>query len=67
MSGDVRVEVIGDEIVVTMLFNGREKRIERRGITKGARLDGFEYTLQLRVQLEATVEVSVAEILYILR
>ena len=67
MSGDVRVEVIRDEIVVAVLFDRRNQRRKRRGITKGARLDRVKDALQLRVQLEAAVEVSVAEILHVFR
>jgi hypothetical protein len=65
MSGNVRVEVIRDEVIVTMLFDRRNQGRERGGIAKRALLDSVEYTLQLRVQLEAAIEVSMAEVLHI--
>lgn len=61
--GDVGVEVIRDKIVVTMLFDRGCQSGEVTLIAEGVTLDGIEDTLQLWIELEIAVEVTVAEIL----
>lgn len=63
MSGDVGVEIVRDKIVVTVLFDRACERGEVSLVTKHVVFDCVEDTLQLWVQLEAPVEVSVAQIL----
>ena len=63
MGGDVRVEVVRDQVVITVLFNGRRQGREITLVAEGVALDGIEDTLQLWVDLEVAVEVTVAEIL----
>ena len=63
MRGDVGVEVIRDEVIVAMLFDSGRKGREVSLVAEGVRLDGVEDALQLRVQLEVAVEVTMAEVL----
>ena len=63
MRGDVGVEVIRDEVIVAMLFDSGCKGREVSLVAEGVRLDGVEDALQLRVQLEVAVEVTMAEVL----
>jgi hypothetical protein len=61
--GDVGVEVVRDEVVVAMFFDGGGKSGEVGLVAEGVVLDGVEDALQLWVQLEVAVEVTVAEVL----
>jgi hypothetical protein len=61
--GDVGVEVVRDQVIVTMLFDRGCKGGEGRLIAKSVVLDGVENALQLGVQLEVAVEVTVAKVL----
>lgn len=63
MRGDVRIEVVRNEIVITMLFNGRGQCGEIGCVAKHVIFDRFEHFRQLRVELEVSVEVPVAEFL----
>lgn len=46
-----------------MLFDSGRKGREVSLVAEGVRLDGVEDALQLRVQLEVAVEVTMAEVL----
>lgn len=63
MGGNVRVEVIGDEIVIAVLFDGCGQGGEVSCIAEHVTLDRGEDLGQLRVELEVAIEVSVAEFL----
>lgn len=57
----IRVEVIGNEVVVTVLLDGSSQRREVGCVAEHVVLDCLEHFPELRVKLEVTVEVSVAE------
>ena len=63
--GDVRVEVIGNKVVVSMFFNGRRQCRKVSLVAKHAGLDRLEDFLQLWIQLEVAVQVPMAEFLHI--
>jgi hypothetical protein len=63
MRGDVGVEIVRDEVVVTVFFDGACERGEVGFVAEHVIFDRVEDTLQLWVQLEAPVEVSVAKVL----
>lgn len=63
MRGNVRVEVVRNKIVITMLFNRRSECGEVGCVAKHVVFDRFEHLRQLRVELEVSVEVPVAELL----
>lgn len=60
------MEVIGDEIVVSVILNGTNKSAERSSITKGVVLDGLEDLGKILVNSVAAIGVSVSEILNVL-
>ena len=63
MRGDVGVEIVRDEVVITVLFDRAYQRGEISFVAEHIVFDCVEDALQLWVQLEAAVEVSVAQVL----
>lgn len=66
LRGDVGVKVIGDEVVISVLLDGVRERGEIIFVAEHIVLDSVKDALELRVQLEVAVEVSVAELFDIL-
>lgn len=56
------MEIVGDEIIVSVLGDGRHERGELAGVAEGAGCDGVEDFGEVRVEVEAAVEVAVAEL-----
>lgn len=63
MRGDVGVEIVRDEIVVAVLFDGACERREVSFVAEHVVFNCGEHALQLWVQLEVAIEVSVAQVL----
>lgn len=62
----VRVEVVGDKIVVAVVDDAINKRRKLTRVAKLARLDCLEDVLQIRVEFEArTVQMIMAEFINI--
>lgn len=61
--GDVGVEIVRDEVVITVLFDRAYERGEIGFVAEHVVFDCIEDALQLWVQLEVAVEVSVAQVL----
>jgi len=62
----VGVEIIGDKIVVAMVFNGTDKSAERARIAKHATLDGLEDLEKVGVKHMLTVVVRVPKVFHVL-
>jgi hypothetical protein len=60
---DVALEIIRDEIVIAMFYNAVDQSTELTSIAECTIADGVEDPFQLRIDLEAAVEVSVTKIL----
>jgi hypothetical protein len=57
----VAIEVIGDEVVVSVMHNGVCECGESTGVAEHAALDGLEYFLEFFVELVVAVDVGMAE------
>jgi hypothetical protein len=62
----VAVEIIRDEVVVAVLFDGPDQSCERAGISKRVLLDGLKDGLEVRIKGVGAVVVCMAKILHIL-
>lgn len=63
---DVALEVVGDQVVIAMVDNAVDQSAELACIAERPVADGVKNARQLRVELEAAVEVVVTEIFDIL-
>ena len=63
---DVAVEVVADQIVVSMVHDRIAKSREMASVTKHTSFDGVEYLLKVFVQLKLAVSMSMAEVFHIL-
>jgi len=59
---DVAVEVIRDEVIVTMVFDGASQSTERASVAEGASLDCLEDFEEVWIESVGAVVVCVAEV-----
>ncbi len=62
----VAVEVVRDEVVIPVIFNGPDERTKSLGVAKHAALDGLKDLQKIGVERVATIGVSVAKVFDIL-
>lgn len=66
LSINIALEVVGDQVVVSMLDNGIDQSRELTSVTKYTFLDRLEDALKHRVQVKLGIEVGVAQIFHVL-
>ncbi len=60
---DVALEVVRDQVVITMLDDAVDQSTELASVAESPVADRVEDAIQLRVKLEAAVEVVMAQVL----
>lgn len=63
---DVALEVVGDQVVVTVVNDAVHQSAELAGVAESAAAHRLEDTLELRIDLEAAVEVAVTKVFDVL-
>lgn len=63
--GDVRVEIVRDKIVVSVLLNGRSQCGKVGFVAEQTVFDCLEDLLQLWIELEVAIEMTMSELFYV--
>ena len=63
---DIAMEVIRDQVVISVVYDAVDERGELVGVAERAFANGFEYIIEIRVELKLIVEMCMTEVFDVL-